>query len=95
MDKTTIYDKQNILDICIQETGTIETLFEFAKQNDNMSITDEIEAGAEFKVPVREKAVSSFFEVKRPATGGKLILADGINFMGIEYDFIVSKGEVQ
>lgn len=98
--KTIILDCQSLLDIAIQELGDISALFDLAEWA-GFSITDELSAGQDLQLPVppADKQVASYYAAHRitPATaitidstsGGDLIL-EGIEFWGIEYDFIVS-----
>lgn len=48
MKKVTAIQKQSIIDISIQETGTIESAFEFALINE-ISVTDILESGMNLK----------------------------------------------
>lgn len=48
MKKVTAIQKQSIIDISIQETGTIESAFEFALINE-ISLTDILESGMNLK----------------------------------------------
>lgn len=54
--KTVVQAGQTLLDIAVQEYGTIEAVFMLAKAND-MSITDSLQAGQEIEIP--EKVYNS------------------------------------
>lgn len=54
--KTVVQAGQTLLDIAIQEYGTIEAAFMLAKTND-ISITDTLQAGQEIEIP--EKVYNS------------------------------------
>ena len=46
----TALHNQSLLDIALQHTGTIESVFEFAEAN-SLNITDDVQAGANLIVP--------------------------------------------
>ena len=54
--KTVVQAGQTLLDIAVQEYGTIEAVFMLAKAND-MSITDSLQAGQQIEIP--EKVYNS------------------------------------
>lgn len=101
--KAVVLDCQSLLDIAVQELGDISGIFELAEKT-GLSLTEELEAGQEIELPafVTDKQVAAYYESKqiRPATaitidstsgsGGGELLLEGIEFWGIEYDFIVS-----
>ncbi len=66
--KTVVQAGQTLLDIAIQEYGTIEAVFMLAKAND-MSITDTLQAGRKLKYR------------RRYLTANWLITANGIMFV--------------
>lgn len=90
-------DGQTLLDIVVQTTGSIEAVLEMAAIND-ISITDELKAGTSLVVSgVFNRTVADYFRVNGiiPKTGIRQADVEnapygGINFMGIEIDFIVS-----
>jgi hypothetical protein len=90
-----VLDRQNLLDLAIQQYGTAEAAFELALAND-ISLTDDLVAGQEllFKpVEASNKAIADYYANRqlKPATGLSIEdTAGGIEFMGIEIDFIVS-----
>lgn len=89
---------QSLLDIAVQQSGSLEGLLSIAIQN-SISITDAIPAGSSVDVAlVVSKPVADFFRVNgvKPATGitdiniAQTISDEGIEFWAIEEDFIVS-----
>lgn len=93
--KTTIIDRQNLLDIALQETGSIEGVFELATAN-NIAVSDEVVAGTELMVPEVNKNSDVLRQYKsnniKPATGNiqDAEILDGIGYWYIEMDFISS-----
>ena len=86
--------RQSLLDIAIQRAGSLENIFALASEN-ALSITDDIEAGSLINlVELADNKVVTAYDINGfvPATG--LTATDsafgGINYMGIEIDFIVS-----
>lgn len=98
--ETVVLGNQSLPDIAVQETGSLEGVFELAELA-GLSITDELAAGMSLPVPLTpvDRQVTDYYDAHRitPATaitsgdtaGGELIM-EGIEFWGIEYDFIVS-----
>lgn len=99
MSKITVTSRQNLLDIAIQHGGSLEAVFEMAMTN-NRSITDDLNTGEELEAPAMmdQKTVQHFAvnnlqpataittaEIAQQTAGG-----EGIEFWGIEIDFIVS-----
>lgn len=90
-------DRQSLLDIAIQTSGSVEAAFELAEKND-IAISAEIARDAELDtVAVADKIVLSRYEARniRPATelspeDLEAVPYGGIGFMGIEIDFVVS-----
>ena len=90
---------QTLLDVSVQETGTVESVFDIAEKND-LSLTDDIEAGYEMFIDqVIDNAVVIDYrsENRKPASGistadinSVIGSGEGIGFMQIGYDFIVS-----
>jgi hypothetical protein len=50
MSQTTVSAGQNLLDICLQELGNLEALFDLADAND-LAITDLVAPGRQLQVP--------------------------------------------
>lgn len=98
MDKKIIIsEKQTLLDIAIQETGSLESVFEIAEAN-GLVVSDILEPGLELKIPgglIIDTDVFSFFQSNGlfPANGYSddelQEKFDGIDFWAIEDDFIV------
>lgn len=101
--KAVVLDCQSLLDIAVQELGDISGVFELAEKA-GLSLTEELETGLEMELPAvaADKQVAAYYASRwiRPATaitidstsgpGGGELLLEGIEFWGIEYDFIVS-----
>ena len=92
--KATVLDRQSIFDLAIQELGIVEAAFAFSIEND-LSLTENLEVGQELVVTDKEnKAIANYYENRglKPATGitEEQSKFEGIEFMGIEIDFIVS-----
>lgn len=79
----TVGQNQNLLDITIQYTGSLENLFEVA-ENTNLSITEELHAGDEVFIEKRKNLKAIMFSSNgwKPATGMAGQIA------GIGYDAI-------
>lgn len=97
MNKAVVQQGQSILDVALQQCGNIEAIFEMAALN-SISVTDDLPAGNSLVMPeAKDGKVVSYYSVNRvtPATAVTLDEINqhpvgGINFMGIELDFIVS-----
>ncbi len=96
MNVTAAY-KQTLLDLALQTGGTAESAMELALIN-SRSLSDELEAGDEITLPdtPQNRRMVKYYDINGilPATGLKPefsgIVNGGINYMGIEIDFIVS-----
>lgn len=98
MSKTVqVLKGQNLLDLSIQETGTIENVIKIAEAN-NMSVTDDIVSGFSIIIPDNveiNNKVKNYFESRKikPATdvlAEMVNTGEGIEFWAIETEFIVS-----
>ena len=97
MNKAVVQQGQSILDVAIQQCGSVESILDMAALN-SISVTDDLNAGASLVMPdAKDGKVVSYYSVNRvtPATAVTLDEINqhpvgGINFMGIEIDFIVS-----
>ena len=92
--KSTVLDRQSLFDIAVQESGSASAAFDLALEND-LSLTDNLEVGEPVaSVETQNKPVSDYYNNRqlKPATGitEEQERIGGINFMGIEIDFIVS-----
>lgn len=97
----TALHNQSLLDLALQHTGTIESVFEFAEAN-ALNITDDVQAGAPLYLGeglgVRNE-ILSYYTAKnlQPATAFSkedeqvFERLEGISIWAINFDFIVSK----
>lgn len=95
---TTASSRQSLLDIAIEHCGQFEAAFDIAVKN-GLNLTDDLTAGQEIElVEPTDKSVAAFFAVQenKPATAVTqneiidiLDISEGIDFWGIEFDFIV------
>lgn len=96
--RTTIHSRQSLLDIAIQECGSFEAVYNLAERN-GLAVTDDLVVGDELEyIPedVTKKQVVAYLAARRikPATAVSeqdmsLAPCGGIEFMGIEINFIV------
>ena len=99
----TVLHNQSLLDLALQHTGTIESIFELAVLNEK-SVTDDLVAGPPLNVPpfsasARNKDILAYYMAKniQPATAftkqDKQVLErlEGISIWAINLDFVVSK----
>lgn len=95
-----IQEHQSILDIAIQEDGSVLSAFEWAIRN-GLSVTSSLSAGQEMQPPIsnfRNDEVANYFKGKKQdvATGLKFNVREaltpqvGIGTMIIESTFIVA-----
>lgn len=98
--KTTVKDRQSLLDMAVKNGGSIETAIAIAEAN-GINITDELADGQELDIPepllnAEARTAGRYATLGlEPAT--ELSAEDmaacpygGINYMGIEIDFEVS-----
>lgn len=88
----TIKRRQSLYDIALQYCGSAETAAEIARIN-NIALHEDAEAGAVLLVPAeaqKETALKYRLNSIEPATAnvGESV-PSGIDYMGIEIDFIV------
>lgn len=92
-DQVKAKEFQTLLDIAIQEAGSIEALFDLAEVNE-LGVTDALISGDLIKVvDIINEPIQSFYKQKqfKPASIDITTeLPEGIEFWGIEYDFIVN-----
>ncbi|MDR1729943.1 MAG: hypothetical protein LBR52_04705 [Prevotellaceae bacterium] len=96
--KYIVHDRQSLFDIAIQQCGSTDAAFELAFLN-NKSVADDLTTGEELILPAQtQQLVAAHFTDNRltPATalGMEETGFEGINYMGIEFDFIVAQGVV-
>lgn len=89
-----VQNKQSIYDVALQYCGSITAVPELCRLN-NIAPHEDIEAGTVLQCAavVNKRIVDKYKENEiQPATGGNLedFFFSGIDFMGIEFDFIVS-----
>ncbi|MDR0873907.1 MAG: hypothetical protein LBN27_10665 [Prevotellaceae bacterium] len=95
METVKVLDRQSIFDIAVQHIGSAEAEFELALLN-GLSLSDEVATGAELILPAPDVAIKTVREYflnrqLKPATGTTSeSIPGGINYMGIEINFIVS-----
>ena len=97
--RSTIHNRQSLLDMAVQECGSFEAAFALCERN-GIALTDTLTAGSELKIAPenidRKRIVSALAaQDVKPATAisaedAALVPWGGIGFMGIEIDFIVS-----
>lgn len=83
---------QSLLDIAIQDTGNVETVFDIALAN-NLSITGDLQINQELIIPETkvEQQVVSYYQRRgiHPATNLNADSIGGIGMWAIEVDFII------
>jgi ABC-type antimicrobial peptide transport system ATPase subunit len=88
----TVKRRQSLFDIAVQYCGSAEATAEIARMN-NIALHEDVQAGTVLSVPPelsKETALKYRLNSIEPATGdvGEQV-PSGIDFMGIEIDFIV------
>jgi hypothetical protein len=87
---------QNIIDICQQEYGSCDHLVALHLANGFDEMPKTVVAGDAILIPdLKSKDfITTILQRNKPATHNELVLQEvhpgGINYMGIEIDFIVS-----
>ncbi len=99
MNTAKVTSRQSLFDVAVQHCGSMEAAFELALLND-ISMSSDLETGMTMTLPiVADNSTVTTFTVNRymPASGctqaeilAILDQSEGIEFWGIEYDFIVS-----
>lgn len=97
----TVLHNQSLLDLALQHTGTIESVFELAKDN-ALNITDDVQAGKTLVLPAEtftNKDILGYYTAKnlQPATAftkedeqvAKRL--EGISIWAINLDFVVTQ----
>ena len=97
----TALHNQSLLDLALQHTGTIESVFEFAEAN-TLNITDDVQAGKTLVLPAEafsNKDILNYYTAKnlQPATAfskedeqvAKRL--EGISIWAINLDFVVTQ----
>ena len=97
-----VLHNQSLLDLALQHTGTIESIFELAMLN-NLSITDDVLAGKILTIPTESftnNDILTYYIAKKiqPATAFSkedeqvFERLEGISIWAINLDFIITKG---
>lgn len=97
----TVLHNQSLLDLALQHTGTIESIFELAEAN-TLNISDDVVAGKTLVLPAEaftNKDILGYYTAKnlQPATAFSkedeqvFERLEGISIWAINLDFIVSK----
>ena len=97
----TALHNQSLLDLALQHTGTIESVFEMAEAN-ALNITDDVVAGKTLVLPAEmltNKDILSYYKAKNLQPATAFTKADeevfkrleGISIWAINLDFVVSK----
>ena len=97
----TVLHNQSLLDLALQHTGTIESVFELAEAN-ALNITDDVVAGNTLVLPAEaliNKDILAYYTAKnlQPATAFTkedeqvFERLEGISIWAINLDFIVTK----
>ena len=97
----TVLHNQSLLDLALQHTGTIESIFEFAEAN-SLNITDDVVAGNTLVLSAEtftNKDILSYYTAKKLQPATAFTKADeqvferleGISIWAINLDFVVSK----
>lgn len=97
---TVVKDRQSLLDLAIIKGGSIETVMAIAEAN-GLSLSEDLKDGMVIEIPAvidsGDSKTAGKFSILglEPATGVSnrdimMCPTGGINFMGIEVDFIVS-----
>ena len=93
-----VLNKQSLLDLAVQEFGSLESVLALAIKND-VPVTVELSAGQtlQYDAAKTEKKVVEYLQAQRAKPATDLSAADmeaapygGIGIMGVEIDFIVS-----
>lgn len=97
----TVLHNQSLLDLTLQHTGTIESVFEFAEAN-TINITDDVQAGKTLVLPAEaftNKDILGYYTAKnlQPATAFSkedeqvFERLEGISIWAINLDFVVTQ----
>ena len=97
----TVLHNQSLLDLALQHSGTIESIFELAEAN-TLNISDDVVAGKTLVLPAEaftNKDILGYYTAKnlQPATAFSkedeqvFERLEGISIWAINLDFIVSK----
>lgn len=97
MASVIVIDRQNLLDLALQEYGNVQAVFDLAMAN-GLDITDELTPGQEITLPesqYTDKDVLNFYKTRdiRPVTAKPLIdlehSLEGVSYWAIEDNFTI------
>ena len=97
----TVLHNQSLLDLALQHTGTMESVFEFAEAN-TINITDDVQVGKTLVLPAEafsNKDILGYYTAKnlQPATAFSkedeqvFERLEGISIWAINLDFVVTQ----
>lgn len=97
----TVLHNQSLLDLALQHTGTIESVFELAEAN-ALNITDDVQAGKTLVLPAEaftNKDILGYYTAKnlQPATAFSkedeqvFERLEGISIWAINLDFVITQ----
>lgn len=97
----TVLHNQSLLDLALQHTGTIESIFEFAEAN-ALNISDDVVAGKTLVLPAEaftNKDILAYYTAKnlQPATAFSkedeqvFERLEGISIWAINLDFVITQ----
>ena len=97
----TVLHNQSLLDLALQHTGTIESIFEFAEAN-ALNITNDVVAGRTLVLPTEaftNKDILSYYTAKKLQPATAFTKADeevfkrleGISIWAINLDFAITQ----
>ena len=97
----TVLHNQSLLDLALQHTGTIESVFELAEAN-TLNITDDVQAGKTLVLPAQafsNKDILGYYTAKnlQPATAFSkedeqvFERLEGISIWAINLDFVITQ----
>lgn len=93
MHNTETKQGQWVADISVKETGSIETIFDFALLS-NISITDSLEAGSSISyTDITDKRIVNYYQQNSITPATSIIDSrqqGGIGYMAVGIDFIIS-----
>ena len=96
MERIIVKDRQTLLDVAIQTSGSLEGLMELSIAN-GRSITDEFADGEELATMgvvdatvVKQYEISKIFPATEADEENRVVMPwGGVGFMGVEIDFVI------
>jgi len=80
---------QTLMDIALQEYGSVEGVYELVRLNHLRGITDSVYEGDEVKAGAALRRTVQQYLTPFPLRTGKDASAEGIGFYALETDFII------